>query len=209
MPAVGVSVAACGSSAGPAGSTTTGSRSVSPEVVDGTTSTVPETAAMMAGGYLKADGDGDNDDENGHQRKGTVNDDEATLAEYGRAVGAAELREIEAIVKRYYAAAAAAGDGATACSLLSSSLAAALAGQGQSAQSGPAACAAAASKVFTQQHQHFASEEVATMVVTSVHVKGQFGLAALGFHAVPEGKILLQRQGRAWKLGALLDSEMP
>jgi hypothetical protein len=207
--AAGVGLSACGSSAGSTHSAGSDSRSAIVETVAGITSTVPITPTMMAGGYAKDDADGDNDDENGRQHKSTANDDAATLAEYGHPVAAAERRQIEAVVKRYYAAAVA-GNGAVGCSLLFSSLAAALAnGQSQSTPSGRAACAAAAAKMFDEKHQHWVSDEVATMVVPSVNVRGQFGLAVLGFHTQPEGKILVQREGHAWKLGALLDSEMP
>lgn len=166
------------------------------------------TKLAPPGGYLKADGDGDNDDDNGHQKKGTVNDDVTLLSYYGGTAPPADRQAITAVIKRYYAAAVA-EDGMTACSLLHSSVALALAkGQSQATQAGKAACAAALAPLLKQQHKYLVAIEVPTMVVPVVHAKGDLGLAVLGFRSQPEGEILVEREGRAWKLGALLDSEL-
>ena len=112
------------------------------------------------------------------------------------------------LVKSYYAAAAA-GDATKACSLLVASFAAGLAtSQVQSAPGTRGTCSASMSRLLRQLHQRLVADDIATMMVTSVHVKGKVGLAALGFRTMPEGEILVEREGHVWKIDALLDGEM-
>jgi hypothetical protein len=56
-------------------------------------------------------------------------------------------------------------------------------------------CAVAASRFLAGQHEQFAQDEVATMVVIGMHVKHDFALAVLGFRNAPETEILLQCNG--------------
>jgi hypothetical protein len=171
----------------------------------GGTTTV-SSVRVSAGGYLKKDGDIDFDDN--HRGKVLANDDIALLASSGPEADAADRSAVTAVVKRYYAAAAA-ENGAQACLLLDSSLAAALAvGGGRQASSGKT-CAGSLSAFYKQQHEQLADDEVATMAVTDVHIKGGLGLAVLGFRKMPEGEILLEREDGVWKIDSLLDSEMP
>jgi hypothetical protein len=157
--------------------------------------------------YSRNDGDKDFDDARGY-RDNSKNDDRTLFATYGKRANPNDARAVTALVKRYYAAAAA-GDGARACSLLDSSLADALAPeQRQSAPATREACARAISPLLHQQHQHLIADDVSTMVVTSIHVKGNLGLAALGFRTMPEGEIVVEREGKAWKVDALFDGAM-
>jgi hypothetical protein len=166
------------------------------------------TKAMLTGGYVKDDGDGDQDDDNGRQRPGTTNDDVDLLAPYGGNVDRLDLKAVRAVVERYYRAAVA-EDGATACGLLSPSLARALAREASAPSSDEGrACAQAASKLFSQQHAHLLSYDVAHMVVVSVHARNGLGLAILGFRSQPESEILVERARGSWKIGGLLDSEL-
>ncbi|MGA9876674.1 MAG: hypothetical protein WBQ21_12790 [Solirubrobacteraceae bacterium] len=168
------------------------------------------TSATIAtsGSYLKKDGDKDFDDD-GPQKKVHTNDDAVLLAASGGEPGERTKQAITAVVKRYYAAAAA-EDGATACSLLYSTLANAVASsQTVTASAGGKTCAAAMSLLYKQQHVQLAADNVATMLVTGVHVKGNLGLAVLGFRTMPEGEILVELEGGAWKIDSLLDSLMP
>jgi len=159
------------------------------------------------GSYSRNDGDNDFDDARGY-RDNSKNDDRILFAAYGKRANPNDARAVTALVKRYYAAAAA-GDGARTCSLLDSSLANALAPeQRQSAPAPREACARAISPLLRQQHQHLIADNVSTMVVTSVHVKGNLGLAALGFRTMPEGEIVVEREGKAWKVDALFDGAM-
>jgi hypothetical protein len=172
---------------------------VLPSIAPGTTS---------AGGYSRHDGDKDNDDEP-HGNSDIGNDATALLATYSDDLDATEKQRVIALVKRYYAAAAA-GDGAKACSLLQSSLAVGLAeAHGQSTREGAKTCASALSALFEQQHKQLAADEVTTMGVTDVRRKGSLGLVILGFKRMPEGEILIEREGGDWKINSLLDSEMP
>jgi hypothetical protein len=165
----------------------------------------PATRAGSVGSYFKNDGDHDTDDDRSYGKE-APDDARAVLAEYGSEAGQADERAIAALVKSYYAAAAA-GDGAKACSLLTRSLAATLAeSSGRSAGKG---CAAPLSRLFEQQHTHLLADDVATMVVTAVHIKGNAGLAVLGFRRAPEGSTIVEREGGAWRINALLDNEMP
>lgn len=167
----------------------------------------PASRAMPPGGYLKSDGDTDHDDSPASTRPSQ--DDESLMAASKFGASQADKRAIATVVKRYYAAAAA-GDGTKGCSLLDSTLAAGVTeGQGQPPPGGGRDCAASLSLLFKQQHQQLVADDVSTMVVTEVHVEGRVGLAKLGFRAAPEGEILLQREGGAWKMDALSDSELP
>jgi hypothetical protein len=173
----------------------------------GNTSKVTSSASQVspAGGYLKDDGDKDFDDVSSYHGH-PENDDRSILAPYGSRTSPADTSAVTTLVKRYYVAAAA-GDGAQACSLLSSSLATGLA-LGGSTQSTVSECAAPMSQLFKQQHQRLVAQEVATMVVVGVHVKGNTGLAVLGFKKMPESEITVVREDHAWKIDALFESDM-
>ena len=140
------------------------------------------------------------------------NDTNNSVLDYGRAASATDKQAVTALVKRYYAAAAA-GEGATACSLIQSSLANAVAedyGQapGPSYLRGGKTCQAVMSLLFKHDH-HQLIAEVRTLDMTRVRVKGNIGLAVLGFRAMPEREISVSREGSVWKINALLDSQLP
>ncbi|HTA15893.1 MAG TPA: hypothetical protein VK781_13640 [Solirubrobacteraceae bacterium] len=126
------------------------------------------------------------------------------MAAYGGEASEADTRAVTAVIRKYYAAAAA-EDGQAACQLLYSSLATGLA---EGVGGGGKTCPAAISVLFKQQHSHIVADDVPTMVVISVHAKGNLGLAVLGFRRVPESEILVEREGSSWKIDALFDSEM-
>lgn len=151
-------------------------------------------------GYLKSDGDGDPDDRGQKQ----FSDDQKETLALAPSPSGAETRAIATMVRNYYAAATD-EDGATGCSLLASSLATAIS-ERQVADGGTKTCAMSLSVLFKQQHQRMAAEEPSTMVVTGVHVSGTLGLATLGFRAMPEAQIIIQREGDTWKIDALFDS---
>jgi hypothetical protein len=160
----------------------------------------------QAGHYLKGDGDKDNDDE-GRPEQGK-GDDREFLEGYGPRASQADARSIAALVKRYLAVSAA-GEAARACSLLSTGMAAGLAGAPhQPGRSTGQACATAFSPLLREQRQRLVAEDVATLAVTSVHVKGDLGLIALAFENAPESELLVEREGRQWKIGALFDTNM-
>jgi hypothetical protein len=201
---VGISISACGNTDGGTGST-------SRESSDATSTVTPAKSQALtpAGAYLKVDGDSDSDDEKHTGRRPDDDDDRDLLAPYPNTPGQAERRAITTLVKSYYIAAAA-QDGTKACVLLDASLATGLGeGADQPGQSKDNRCVASMSHLFKEEHQRLAADEVATMSVTSVHVKDGLGLALLGFRKMPEGEMFIEREGHTWKIGALFDSEPP
>jgi hypothetical protein len=193
---------ACGSTSGGAG---LGSRTSSnaASTSGGAAGTISRSQSPTS--YWESDGDGDADE----QEKGPSTDDRGGMVATGYGARRADRQAITAVVKSYYAAATA-GDGTRGCSLLSSSLATSIAeGEDQSGPSGARTCAASLSPLFKEQHQRLTAEDFTTMVVTGVHVNGTAALATLGFKAMPESEIVLQREGRTWKIDALFDSTLP
>ncbi len=166
------------------------------------TSRVPSnTATTTAGDYLKSDGDNDKDDGN---PLFAAEHTDTFMPDFGKQASRVVEQAITALVKRYYAAAAA-GDGTEACSLLYSTLAAGLdESQGQSAQDDNKTCTATLSQLFRQQRQQLAADDVATMVVIGVGVKGDLARVTVGFKTMPVGQIVVKREGGTWKMNALL-----
>lgn len=206
-----LAAALLGSTAVACGGASKATSSTSPVYHAGTTNgdaaTVPSSAAP-SGSYLRDDGDTDFDDVK-HYRHNATDDNGILFATYGGKASPADARAVTTLLRSYYAAAAA-GDGATSCSLLDPRLASELATeQSQSAQGARNTCAGAMSLLLKQQHQQLTADDVATMTVIAVHVKGNLGLAVLGFRTMPEGEIVVERKGNAWKIDALIDGEMP
>jgi hypothetical protein len=162
-----------------------------------------ESDAIPLGSYLKSDGDQDKDD--GNPVDAAEHTD--TLVDvYGRPVDQLDKRAVTILIKRYYAAAVARDD-TEACLLLASTLATGLAeGQGQGAGGDGKTCASVVAPLFEQQHAQLAEDDVATMVVIAVRVKGDIAMATLGFRTMPVGKIFVKRERGTWKMDALLDT---
>jgi len=166
-----------------------------------TTVAAPSRASTR--GYLQ--GDGDNETDDGIRS----NDDAPFLDAFGKEARPGDRRTIVELVKRYYTAAAA-GDGARACDLLAPSVATGLsARQSSSGQAVANTCAAVVSRLFESQHQRLQTDDVGTMVVVDARVKGNLGVAVLGFKTKPLSEILVKREAGAWKLDGLFDSVMP
>jgi hypothetical protein len=161
-------------------------------------------------------GDGDDDDLNGKDRPGFH--DDVPITEYGHAAGVSDREAVAALVKRYYSIAAT-GDGKAGCSLVYSRLAK---NPGltktvpEDRYSEPVlphvsrgeSCAQVATKLFTQ-HRKTLPAEATTVRVTGVRVDGIHGVALLGFATAPERWLPIAREGRVWKLHALLAGEFP
>jgi hypothetical protein len=177
----------------------------------GTPSRTNATTASNSTGptsYLKSDGDSDGDDASSNADAGEFDDDTQYLATYGKGASQADKLAIVALVKRYYTAATA-NRSAQACSLLDSSLAAQIAeGQEQSLQHSDNSCAAILSRLLMEQSDRLTASDIATMVVIDVRVRGNLGLAVLGFKAKPVSEILVERESNVWKIDALAASEM-
>ena len=154
---------------------------------------------MHSGGYLKEDGDKDDDDNPRDLRQ----DDKEFLESYGPRASPAGTRTIAALTRSYYTAALA-GNAARTCALLNSALATALASE----SGGAHACSAGIAPLLAQEHQHLLAEDPATMTVVGVYVKGDLGLVVLGFKNAPESDIIVTGTGNAWRIDALYDSWM-
>ncbi len=182
-----------------------------PSHTTGTTSNAragPPAHADSSTGYLKNDGDKDSDDAE-RDRASPEGDASILFAPFGHRASAADARAVTNLVKSYYAASAA-EDGAKACSLLTAGLALGVgADQRPSGLNAPERCAASMAALLAQQHRQLIADDVATMVVTSVHAKGNLGVAALGFRTMPESELLVEREDHAWKIDALFAGLMP
>jgi hypothetical protein len=165
------------------------------------------TAPTTRAGYSLRDGDRDTDDK--HPPVDFGNDDKPLLGTYRGRPSPATARAVAGLVKRYYAASAA-GEGARACALLASGLAAGVAAQyGRGGRSRGEGCATSMTGLLGAQRETLLGEDVATMRVSAVHLDGDFALAVLLFKTAPESNILLEREGRAWRIGELFGNYMP
>jgi hypothetical protein len=201
-----LTVAALGVALGACGATSKEKRSASSTDPIATTTT---GLYVTSGGYLKADGDIDSDDEKHTGKRPDDYDDRPLLADYPDKPSRATRQAITAVVKSYYAAAAA-EDGTRACAVLDASLLIGLSeSTSQPRENSGNGCVTSVDRLFKQEHAQLTADEVATMVVTSVHVKGEFGVALLGFRKALEGEILVEREGHMWKIGALSASQVP
>jgi hypothetical protein len=153
--------------------------------------------------------DGDNDTDNS---SGSYYDsDDDSVRHYGHAADTSDRSAIAALVKRYYAAAAT-EDGAAACSMILSNLVRSVP-RDLGRPPGPPylrgnTCAIVMSKIFKEHHLQLAAY-AGGLEVTGVRVDHDHGLAVLGFKTLPGRQIRVAREARAWKLEALLDSELP
>jgi len=191
-----VVLVACGS----AHSTSTSSPNTAAAV--GTTPSGSTTTSASAG-YLKEDGDNDGED-HGHTQTGE-NDDQSLFASYSPA-SPQQARTISTLVRNYYQASSA-ENARRACELLSASLLSGLVPG--PATGGHGGCATMFEPLLAQQHRRLLEDQVTTMTVIRVLVKGQVGLVVVGFRAMPESDIVVAREGRTWKIDALFDSLVP
>jgi hypothetical protein len=200
---LGAILTACGSASKVAGSTAPASTATGST---GAAAQLTTAAAASAGGYVKEDGDKDDDD--GAHPSEAGQDDGSLFASYPGSVSPTESRAIATLVRHYYEASLT-GNGAQACALLSAGLARGLAADlAQPTQDARDTCAAAISPLLDQQRQHLTEEDPATMVVVGVHLNGNLALVVLGFKRAPEGAILAEREGAVWKMDALFDTVM-
>jgi hypothetical protein len=195
-------VLACGSSSKGTGSASqTSSSATTPTTAAVTSSTTPTPD------FRKVDADKDND-------IGAPDDDKNnnSVLDFGQAASSADQSSIASLIKRYYAAALA-EDGAKACSLLYSTLAESVPEDyGQSPPGQPymrgTTCPTVMMLLFKHEHGKL-TVQVPLMKVSRVRLKEHHGLVVLKFGKMPERQIPVAREGRVWKVEALLDSELP
>lgn len=171
-----------------------------------TSSTTRSSSSPIATGYLERDGDKDGDDQSPRVEAGA--DERTLLAQYPTKPSPAEKRAIVALVRDYYAASVA-GEGARACTLVVSELASGLSAQSVQPGSDSNGCAGGMTALLEREHGRLSADDVPTMTIIGVHLKGTLGLVVLGFARMPESQIIVQREGHEWKLGTLVDSYMP
>lgn len=157
--------------------------------------------------YAAIDRDRDNDVE-------VTGDDTAhnQLVRSGRPASEPDRRSIVALLRRYYAAALA-GNGTRGCSLLYSPLAESVP---STYGSGPAGlpyahgstCEAVMRRLFEHFHVRLAAE-TPKLAVRRVLLDEHHGVAVVAFGALPERQIPVIREGRAWRVAALIDQELP
>lgn len=152
--------------------------------------------------YLASDADSDRDDSDRSYALEPSEHDSFVGSSLGAGATPPDRRAIARLLVRYYAAAAA-GDGAAGCALLSRSLAGSMAIEANPSHS--ESCATALSRVFAQQHSLLAEDEVSTMSVVEVRVKGGEATALVGFRRMPVGIIRLLHEDGTWRLNALFD----
>jgi predicted small secreted protein len=156
------------------------------------------------------DGSEDHDDDNPTPESYAYHDkdDDETLG-YGRAADRADTHAITNVVERYYAAGTS-DDGRVACSLLISNLARSARedygeGAGPSYLRGGKTCSAIMSTLF----KHFRGELAGPSKVTGVRVKGNQAEALVGSRTMPASYIMLEREGRVWRIEELLGATLP
>jgi hypothetical protein len=157
--------------------------------------------------YAAIDRDGDNDVE--------VTDDDSShngLVPHGRSASEPYKRAIATLLRRYYAAALA-SDGSRGCSLLYSPFAESVPSTYGSGPAGlPYAHGSTCKAVLTNLFKHFHARlaaEAPRLSIRRVLLDEHHGVAVLGFGALPERQIPVVREGRAWRVVALIDQELP
>jgi hypothetical protein len=199
-----VGASACGNASKGTGSTSAASATAT--TGSSPTKTASSTASTPL--YTKADADKDND--TGAPYDDTSN---STALDYGHAASAADKQAVTELVKRYYAGALE-GNGAKACAMIVSSLSKAVVEDYGHGSAGPPylqsgkTCPAVMTLLFKHSHAQL-SLELPKLKVSRVRLVGTHGLAIMSFGTMPEREISVLREGSAWKVQALLDSELP
>jgi hypothetical protein len=153
------------------------------------------------------DRDGDNDSSG----KSHYDSDDQRTADFGHPASGTERATIAALVRRFYAAAAA-GNGEKACSMLYSVFAEAVPEDYGTSPPGPGyaratTCPAVLTRVFAHFREQILSK-APKLQIAQVRVKRREGIVLLSFGALPERLIHVLREGRTWRIQALLDEEL-
>jgi hypothetical protein len=157
-----------------------------------------------------SDSDGDSDGSQG----AAFDQDDVMLIDSGRPAGAADRREVSALVKRYFAAAGGA-HGAVACGLVAASVARAVPEVIGGPTGRPYARGNTCPEILSSVFRFFGAQlaaEASAVEVTRVRVEGNQATVVLGFKAIhhyPARVMSLIRQGHAWRVDGILDNELP
>ncbi len=221
------SVAACGGSGLHKASTERGASQATAASEPPPTATT--TKVIPPGQWVRGDGDADNPsdiDGNGDSDAASVGgpdtdedapvpagyrfpdrDDRQAFA-YGHAPGAATLRAVGTVVRRYFAAASAA-NGAAACVLLEPGLARTVP-EDNAGPRDPAYVRGAKScpEVLARLFAHYHEELAAPVTVYAVRVLGAEAHAIVASRTLPAGSVFLIHRGHAWQLERLLSEPL-
>jgi hypothetical protein len=156
---------------------------------------------------VPADRDGDSDNSSGSY----YDPDDNSVRRLGHAADAEDRRAIVRLVRRYFAAAVA-EDGAAACSMVRRSLARAVPEDYGRSPAQPYArgttCAQVMSGIFKHYHRQLAAH-ARILAVSDVRVDPGKGVAVLAFRGLPARQMGAVREGGAWRIRGLLDTELP
>lgn len=177
-----------------------------PQLASNASNSATEPRDVSPPDYTKADADKDSDITAPYDDKNNSGD-----LDFGHAANSSDEREVAVLVKRYYMIALM-GDGAHACPMIVSTLEESIP-EDYSQPGGPVymrgakSCPVAMTLLFKHFHVLLALQ-VPQLKVIRVRVLGRHGYAFLSFGSLPERKIIITRERRAWKIGSLLDSEL-
>jgi hypothetical protein len=170
-----------------------------------TTTTTTTASAKAAPAPRDADSDRDS------TAQAIYDSDDTPMVHFGRLAGFAQENAIASVLERYYAAAAA-GNGVAACPLIYS-LAVEDYAEEQNRLPGPSGvapgvCARVVSGFFRRLHRSFAPQSRGLHLV-SVEIDGQRALAVFRLGTQALRRLVLKREGGAWKLATLVDLGVP
>jgi hypothetical protein len=200
------------------GSTASNKPTSAPRATSVSIATENAFKAPTAAEYSVADSDKDNDgvnstkDKNNHTASVDEKNNDAIL-NFGHAADAADTNAITTLVKRYYTAAAR-EDGARACSLIYITIAESLPEDYGAGSGGPpylkagTTCAGVMGLLFKHYHGQLTAE-LPLLKVARVRLVRRHGLAILHFGTMPERQLSVRQELGTWKLGAIIDSDLP
>lgn len=163
------------------------------------------TVALGRNAMPPGDQDGDSPD------KSAFDKDDSFVTTFGHAAGAGDRNAITSLVRRYYAAIAK-DDGATACRLLFFVITeSAPETYGQTAFDAAAGrgktCGPVMSKVFKGNQAQLVAEN-RHLKVMAIRIEGKRAWILLRFGPQSVRRLVAYREGNAWKVGELLDTEL-
>lgn len=210
---LGFGVAACGGSSSPSNSAENGTpaaRVSSAHPPDTTSPAKASPSAVSGPVHNPTRGDREKYDRDEDDYIHVPDDHNPSPPGYVTAA-APEAKQVEALVRAYYADALA-ENGAKGCSLIDASFVKAI--PLDYGKLGPAylrraasTCPAVMSLLFEHEH-HLLAHELPEMRIVRVSVKGTQGVAFLLFGRLHERFISVLREGATWRIASVLDGEL-
>lgn len=196
-------VAACGSTG--QDKTKAGITHSSTDANAAVTAQATTSASNTPSGPFDKDNDGD------AAGKGRYDSDDRA-ATFGAPASAAVRKSIASLARHYYSVEAT-ENGEAACSMLYSVYEEAVVEDYGTSPPGPAyargsTCAAVLTAIFKHFHDQI-TERLSELEVSAVRVHEGQAVAILGFGSRAERELQLKREGKTWKVMALIDNELP